>query len=79
MITSAASWAAKLYVHWPLEALKAQAVAARSYALTHHVRHANRAYDLDNTQRYQAYLGIAKETNTTQAAVAATTGEFIEL
>jgi stage II sporulation protein D len=37
----------------------------------------HRAYDLDNTQRYQAYLGIAKETNTTQAAVAATTGEFI--
>jgi stage II sporulation protein D len=67
----------EMYVHWPLEALKAQAVAARSYALTHHVRHANRAYDLDNTQRYQAYLGIAKETNTTQAAVAATTGEFI--
>ncbi len=67
----------EMYVHWPLEALKAQAVAARSYALTHHVRHASRAYDLDNTQRYQAYLGIAKETNTTQAAVAATTGEFI--
>jgi stage II sporulation protein D len=67
----------EMYVHWPLESLKAQAVAARSYALTHHVRHANRAYDLDNTQRYQAYLGIAKETNTTQAAVVDTTGEFI--
>ncbi len=67
----------EMYVSWPLEALKAQAVAARSYALVHHVRHARRAYDLDNTQRYQAYLGIAKETNTTQAAVAATTGEFI--
>jgi stage II sporulation protein D len=67
----------EMYVNWPLEALKAQAVAARSYALVHHVRHAKRTYDLDNTQRYQAYLGIAKETNTTQAAVAATTGEFI--
>jgi stage II sporulation protein D len=67
----------EMYVNWPLEALKAQAVAARSYALVHHVRNANRPYDLDNTQRYQAYLGIAKETNTTQAAVAATTGEFI--
>ncbi|MBE9136374.1 SpoIID/LytB domain-containing protein [Nodosilinea sp. LEGE 07088] len=67
----------EMYVNWPLEALKAQAVAARSYALVHHVRHAQRAYDLDNTQRYQAYLGIAKETNTTQAAVTATTGEFI--
>ena len=67
----------EMYVNWPLEALKAQAVAARSYALVHHVRHARRAYDLDNTQRYQAYLGIGKETNTTQAAVVATTGEFI--
>lgn len=67
----------EMYVNWPLEALKAQAVAARSYALVHHVRHANRPYDLDNTQRYQAYLGIAKETSTTQAAVAATSGEFI--
>lgn len=67
----------EMYVNWPIEALKAQAVAARSYALVHHVRHAERAYDLDNTQRYQAYLGIAKETNTTQAAVAATTGEFV--
>ncbi|HSM83786.1 MAG TPA: SpoIID/LytB domain-containing protein [Nodosilinea sp.] len=67
----------EMYVDWPMEALKAQAVAARSYALVHHVRHAKRPYDLDNTQRYQAYLGIAKETNTTQAAVAGTTGEFI--
>ncbi|MEP0927900.1 MULTISPECIES: SpoIID/LytB domain-containing protein [Cyanophyceae] len=67
----------EMYVDWPDEALKAQAVAARSYALVHHVRHAQRAYDLDNTQRYQAYKGIAKETNTTQAAVANTTGEFI--
>lgn len=67
----------EMYVNWPLEALKAQAVAARSYALVHHVRNASRPYDLDNTQRYQAYLGIAKETTTTQTAVAATTGEFI--
>jgi stage II sporulation protein D len=67
----------EMYVTWPLEALKAQAVAARSYALVHHVRNASRPYDLDNTQRYQAYLGIAKETNTTQAAVVGTTGEFI--
>jgi stage II sporulation protein D len=67
----------EMYVTWPLEALKAQAVAARSYALVHHVRNASRPYDLDNTQRYQAYLGIAKETNTTQSAVVGTTGEFI--
>ncbi len=67
----------EMYVNWPLESLKAQAVAARSYALVHHVRNASRPYDLDNTQRYQAYLGIGKETNTTQTAVVTTTGEFI--
>ena len=67
----------EMYPDWPLEALKAQAVAARSYALTHHVRPASDHFDLDNTQRYQAYKGIAVETNTTQAAVIATAGEFI--
>ena len=63
---------------WSLEALKAQAVAARSYALTHNIRPASEAYfDLDNTPRFQAYTGIAREANTTQAAVQATAGEFI--
>ncbi len=67
----------EMYPHWPLEALKAQAVAARSYALTHHVRPASDHFDLDNTQRYQAYKGVALETTNTQIAVAATAGEFI--
>ena len=67
----------EMYHHWPLEAFKAQAVAARSYALTHHVRPASDYYDLDNTQRYQAYKGITWETADTQAAVVATAGEFI--
>ncbi len=63
---------------WSLEALKAQAVAARSYALTHNIRPASEAYfDLDNTPRFQAYKGIAREANTTQAAVQETAGEFI--
>ncbi|MBD2259049.1 SpoIID/LytB domain-containing protein [Pseudanabaena sp. FACHB-2040] len=67
----------EMFVNWPIEALKAQAIAARSYALTHHVRPASRHFDLDNTERFQAYKGIAKETNTTQIAVAETSGEFI--
>jgi hypothetical protein len=67
----------EMYPDWPLEALKAQAVAARSYALTHHVRPASDHFDLDNTQRFQAYKGIGVETSTTQAAVIATAGEFI--
>jgi len=67
----------EMYHHWPLEALKAQAVAARSYALTHHVRPASDYWDLDNTQRFQAYKGINLETVNTQRAVAETAGEFI--
>jgi len=63
---------------WPIESLKAQAVAARSYALTHNIRPASEAYfDLDNTQRFQAYKGISREDSITQAAVLATAGEFI--
>lgn len=67
----------EMYHHWPLESLKAQAVAARSYALTHHVIPASDYFDLDNTQRFQAYKGIAMETTNTQRAVAETAGEFI--
>ena len=63
---------------WPIESLKAQAVAARSYALTHNIHPASEAYfDLDNTQRFQAYRGIAREASMTEAAVQATAGEFI--
>lgn len=67
----------EMYHHWPLEAFKAQAVAARSYALTHHVRPASDFFDLDNTQRFQAYKGIAMETTNIQRAVVETAGEFI--
>ncbi|MEO1619499.1 MAG: SpoIID/LytB domain-containing protein [Cyanobacteria bacterium J06632_3] len=63
---------------WAIESLKAQAVAARSYALTHNIHPASEAYfDLDNTQRFQAYKGIAREANSTQLAVQSTAGEFI--
>lgn len=63
---------------WAIESLKAQAVAARSYALTHNIHPASEQYfDLDNTQRFQAYKGIGREADTTQAAVQATAGEFI--
>jgi stage II sporulation protein D len=60
---------------WPAEALKAQAITARSYALVHMTRHANDLlYDLGATPRWQAYNGAESETNTTQAAVNATKG-----
>jgi stage II sporulation protein D len=57
---------------WPSEALKAQAVAARTYAITTDV--GGSAYDLYPDTRSQMYRGVAAETPTTDAAVAATRG-----
>ena len=68
---------AEMSASWSLEALKAQAVAARSYAIVHTIRHQRRAYDLDDTQRYQAYKGIGTEASSTHQAVHETSGEFI--
>ena len=59
---------------WNLEALKAQAVAARSYALAHMARTPSQHWHLGNTTRWQAYRGLATATGRTRAATAATAG-----
>jgi stage II sporulation protein D len=59
---------------WPAEALKAQAVVARSYALA--VRKSG-AYDVYADTRSQVYGGIAAEKPTTTAAVDATAGQVL--
>ena len=59
---------------WPIEALKSQAIAARSYALAHIARPFNPLYDLGDTPRWQAYKGVETETNTTLVAVEQTAG-----
>ena len=57
---------------WPLEALKAQAVAARTYA----VRSISSSglFDLYSDTRSQAYGGAGREAATTDAAVTGTAG-----
>ena len=65
---------AEMPAYWPLAALKAQAIAARSYALVHIARPASPDYDLGNTPRWQAYPGVETETHTTQTAVDETGG-----
>jgi stage II sporulation protein D len=62
---------------WPQEALKAQAVAARSYALFQREKAGNGVYDVGDTAAWQVYGGIEKETNTTQAAVNATASQVL--
>jgi stage II sporulation protein D len=59
---------------WPAEALKAQAVAARSYALSHLQ---GATFDLYDDTRSQVYLGIPHEKASTNAAVDATAGEVV--
>ena len=61
----------------PIEALKAQAVAARSYALVHTFRPANQWFDVTSGERHQADKGIATEYNTTHQAVSETAGEIL--
>jgi stage II sporulation protein D len=60
---------------WTAEALKAQAVAARTYAIT--TNKGGGAFDQYADTRSQVYGGVAAETPTTDAAVAATSGEIV--
>lgn len=68
---------AEMIPSWPLEALKAQAVAARSYVLHERSKSSSPLYDVGNTTAHQVYKGLNSETNTTQAAVAATEGQVL--
>ena len=60
---------------WPAEALKAQAVVARTYALTH--RQKGGDFDLYPDTRSQVYGGIPAESDPTREAVNATAGEVV--
>ncbi len=59
---------------WETEALKAQAIAARSYALANLGKRASLGYDLKDTPEDQAYGGASAETATTNNAVESTDG-----
>ncbi|MBR6098362.1 SpoIID/LytB domain-containing protein [bacterium] len=54
---------------WEIEALKAQAIAARSYALANLGKRASLGFDLKDTPEDQAYGGASAETVKTNAAV----------
>ncbi len=61
---------------WNIEALKAQAVAARTYTYHHLVNNKKSLYDLDNSTNFQVYKGMSIETEETNKAVDETTGEI---
>ena len=54
---------------WPIEALKAQAIASRTYALK---QKGNNLFDIDSTQRTQVYNGLESRTYKTIRAVKST-------
>jgi len=58
----------------PLEAMKAQAVAARTYALKNRGKLAREGFDLDDTTRCEGYLGVDGETPLSNASVDDTRG-----
>ncbi|WP_051276065.1 SpoIID/LytB domain-containing protein [Desulfovirgula thermocuniculi] len=60
--------------YWPPEALKAQAVAARSYALVSRSGNSGQAYDLLADQRSQVYRGYDAEHPAATRAVEETRG-----
>ncbi len=66
---------------WPAEALKAQAVCARTYAMMNLNKHASYGFDLCNTTDCQVYYGVGSggiaPTDTSNSAVTETAGIFI--
>jgi SpoIID/LytB domain protein len=67
--------AAEMPASWATAALEAQAVAARTYALTSDV--GGNGYQLYSDTRSQMYGGVSAETQATDAAVAATSGQIV--
>lgn len=61
----------------PTEAMKAQAVAARTYALKNRGKLAREGFDMDDTTRCEGYLGADGETPQSNAAVDATRGQIL--
>lgn len=64
---------------WPQEALKAQAIAARTYALYKREQQRNNPiFDLGDTpDRWQIYKGVSSESRNTYAAVDSTAGQVL--
>ena len=62
---------------WNMEALKAQAVAARSYAMAHMARPASAHWHLGDTTRWQAYRGLTSVNARTRQATASTSGVIL--
>lgn len=63
--------------NWPLEALKAQALAARSYTVANYPKRAAEGFNLLDTPADQAYGGLNSEGANSTRAVKETSGKII--
>ena len=69
--------AAEMPADFHLEALKAQAIAARTYAISHLGTYKQRGFDLLSSVASQAYNGVKNETASVREAVNATRGQIL--
>ncbi len=67
----------EMYVFWPDEALKAQAMCARNFVATSFNRYRAHGFDVTADIYSQVYKGIGDATAKTNAAVEASTGKYI--
>jgi len=65
------------YSSWPLETLKAQAVAARTYAYYQLLHRKNWVFDLVDDEGDQAYKGVKRERSKSTRAVKETSGGIL--
>ncbi len=63
---------------WPMDVLKAQAVAARTYAVYHTLKGQKSSFwDVDDTARFQVFTGITHSVLKTDQSVKETEGEIM--
>ena len=67
----------EMYVYWPEEALKAQAMGARNFVATSFNRYRSYGFDVTADVYSQVYKGIGDATPKTNAAVDASAGKYI--
>ncbi|NYD40882.1 SpoIID/LytB domain-containing protein [Nocardioides panaciterrulae] len=67
----------EMYSNWPQQALRAQAVASRTYAAYERAHTARAAYDLCDTASCQAYRGVAGESSGGTKAARATAHQVL--
>lgn len=73
----AATVGGEMPASWPEQALFAQAVATRTYALHHRERRSRHAFDVRATEASQVYQGLDTESPATRRAADETRGEIL--